>query len=103
MTDKIQFRRVQDWTVVYVNGQFAKAGDHYLADEWLQERCGVEVVDDDAGLCIPDGHNPLKTLAEVEAAELDLAERQERARRLREQGAELYAEAERVETGASGR
>jgi len=62
---KIEFWRSQDWTMVYEDGQLVKSGDHYLADEWLQAKMGVVVVDDEAGVCIPDGHHAIASLAEV--------------------------------------
>jgi hypothetical protein len=96
MTDQIQFRTVGEWTVVYVNGKLERAGDSYLADEWLQARYGVEVVDDEDGVCLPDGRTPLPTLAEVEAAEADIAARRARAAELRAQADALAAEADQL-------
>lgn len=93
----IQFWRVEDWTVVYKDGQLQRAGDHYLADEWLQELCNVKVVQDDAGVCIPDGHNALKTLKEVHAAADARAERLLDAKQKRDEAAALLAEAEALE------
>lgn len=98
MTDgkygSIQFRRSGEWTMVYHNGVLVKSGDHYHADEWLAELVGVVLVDDEDGLCIPDGHHPLPTLAEVEAAEADHAERSREAEQLRTEAAQLLADAE---------
>lgn len=99
MADKIQFRLSGEWTMVYLNGVLVKYGDHYQADEWLQERCGVEVVDDEAGICIPDGHHPIELLAEVEENERAAAEVKERADAKRAEAARLLAEAEEIEAG----
>jgi hypothetical protein len=96
VSDSVQFRRSGEWTMVYLNGQLQLAGDHYHADEWLQEHCGVEVVDDEAGLCIPDGHSALRTLAEVEAAELEYARRSEVAAAKRAEAQHLLDEAAEI-------
>lgn len=93
----IQFWRSGDWTMVYKDGLLVRAGDHYLADEWLQAEVGVTVVDDDAGVCIPDGHNALQTLDEVVAANEAYEDRITEATTKRQQAAELVAEAEALE------
>jgi hypothetical protein len=98
--DEIQFRRSGDWTMVYLNGSLVKSGDHYLADEWLQEYAGVEVVDDEAGICIPNGHNAIHSLAEVEAEEMRRAALAGIADRKRAEAAALLAEADKLERGA---
>lgn len=95
--DKIQFRRSEDWTMVYLNGSLVKAADHYLADEWLQEYAGVEVVDDEAGVCIPDGHHAIESLAEVEELERAATEKAVRADHLRQQAHTLMEEADALE------
>lgn len=64
--DDIQFWQAGDWTMVYLNGELVVHGDHYHADEWLQERCGVVVVYDDHSASLPDGRNPVHLLAEAE-------------------------------------
>jgi hypothetical protein len=97
--DEIQFWRSGDWTMVYLNGKLVKSGDHYHADEWLQERCGVVMVDDDAGFSIPDGFHPIETLSEVQANADAATERAARAEKLRQQAAELTAEAQKIEAG----
>lgn len=94
MTDDIQFWQAGEWTMVYLNGELVCHGDHYHADEWLQQRCGVVVVYDDDSASVPDGHHPVHLLAEAEenrstAKELKLA-----AERKREQARQLMAEAE---------
>jgi len=99
MSDHIQFRQSGEWTMVYLNGELVRSGDHYLADEWLQEHVGVEVVYDEAGICIPDGHNALRTLAEVEEAERAAAVRAEAAAKKRAEAQRLLAEAEEIEAG----
>lgn len=97
MNDSIEFWRSGEWTMVYLNGELVKYGDHYHADEWLQGRCGVRIVDDERGACIPDGHNPVELLAEAEqnmrtAEELKLA-----AEAKRERARALLAEADAME------
>jgi hypothetical protein len=94
----IEFWRYEDWTMVYKDGQLQQAGDHYLADEWLQKLCSVKVVDDDAGVCIPDGQNALKTLAYVHAAEEARKQRLNVAENLRIEAARLLAEAAKLES-----
>ncbi len=104
--DKIEFWRTGEWTVVYLNGKLVRAGDSYLADEWLQEYVGVTWVEDEGGVSVPDGRNALPTLAEARAA-LDsrekhkqcAAELREQAAKLREQAAKLLGEARRAERG----
>jgi hypothetical protein len=99
VTNKIQFRRSGDWTMVYLNGELVMHGDHYHADEWLQERCGVEVVDDEAGHCIPDGFHPIKLLSEVEEKERAAAELKAKADEKRAEAQRLLDEAEAMEAG----
>lgn len=93
----IEFWVSGEWTMVYKDGQLQCVGDHYLADEWLQELCNVKVVQDDAGVCIPDGHNALKTLKEVHAAADARADRLLDAKQKRDDAAALLAEAEALE------
>jgi hypothetical protein len=94
----IEFWRSGDWTMVYKDGHLQMAGDHYHADEWLQELCNVTVVDDEAGVCIPDGHNALKTLAEVRAAVDARESRLNEAAAKRAEAVRLLAEAKELET-----
>lgn len=98
MSDKIQFRVFGEWTAVYLNGELARVGDSYLADEWLQERCGVEVVEDPHQLCMADPWKAYPTLAEVEEREDAFKRRQVEAAHLREQAAELARRADQIET-----
>ncbi len=95
--DEIEFWRHGEWTMVYVNGKLERSGDHYLADEWLQERFGVSVVDDDAGTCIPDGRTPLDSLAEVRQRVAERDARLVRAQDLRRQAEALEREAAQLE------
>jgi hypothetical protein len=97
-TAEIQFWRSGEWTGVYLNGTLVRYGDHYLADEWLQERHGVKVIDSDAW--VPDGRSPLRTMAEVVAEEDRRAALRIRAEGLRRQANDLAAEAERLEAEA---
>lgn len=94
-TPEIQFWRSGEWTGVYVDGTLVRYGDHYLADEWLQTRFGVKVIDSDAW--IPDGHSPFKTLAQVETEQDRRTALRIRAEALRRQASDLAAEAERLE------
>jgi hypothetical protein len=57
-------------------------------------------VDDDAGLCIPDGHNALRTLAEVEAAELEHVRRAAAAAEKRAEAQRLLDEAASIEASS---
>lgn len=97
MPDEIEFWQSGEWTMVYLNGELVKYGDHYLADEWLQERFGVIVVSDEKGFSVPDGHHPIESLAEVKASLESWEEQQRSAAALRQQAADLLAEAERME------
>lgn len=101
MTDEIEFWKAGEWTMVYFNGELVCYGDHYHADEWLQKRCGVKVVQDDASFSVPDSHHPIEDLAEVKAAMDEADQRVKRAEALRRQAADLMAEANRIETGAA--
>lgn len=95
--DKIEFWQSGDWTMVYFNGVLQRAGDHYLADEWLQEHCGVVVVPDEDGVCIPDGHHALKSLDEVRENMRLRQERKEQAAEFRRQAEELCERARELE------
>jgi hypothetical protein len=96
MKKDIQFWRSGEWTMVYVNGELERAGDHYLADEWLQIEVGVKVVDDEAGVCLPGGH-PLSTLAEVHKAMDAREQRAEVAAAYRAEAEILIAKAAELE------
>lgn len=95
--DKIQFRQYREWTIVYKNGLLEIAGDSYLADEWLQQLCGVEVIEDEAGACMIDDRTAHPTLAAVEAAERDRDARLEAAAAKRAEANRLLAEAAELE------
>lgn len=104
MTDKkdsIEFWQAGEWAMVYLNGELVRFGDHYLAAEWLQERCGVVVVDDQNGASIPDGHSAVRTLAEAERNMRTWQERKAKAIELRKQADELRNEAYWLERGGS--
>lgn len=94
---EIEFWVAKEWTMVYHNGLLVRAGDSYLADEWLQELAGVKVVQDDASVCIPDGHNALRTLAEAEAAMEDHRENVQVAENMRVKARRLLADADALE------
>jgi hypothetical protein len=94
---KIEFWRYKDWTMVYKDGLLVKAGDHYHANEWLQAEVGVKLVDDDAGVCIPDGHNPIRILSEVREREAARLDRLQAADQLRKKAEGLLAEAAKLE------
>lgn len=94
---EIEFWRSGEWTMVYHNGELVMAGDHYHADDWLQGLCGVTVVEDDAGVCIPDGRNAIKTLTEVKRREDERLVRLREASEKRQAAEELLAEAARLE------
>lgn len=97
MADSIEFWRAGEWTMVYLNGELVCHGDHYHADEWLQKRMGVVVVDDECNASIPDGHRPVHLLAEAEENMRLANERKEDAQRKREQARALLAEADALE------
>lgn len=99
MSDEIEFWQAGEWTMVYFNGELVCYGDHYHADEWLQRRCGVKLVQDDASFSVPDGRNPLKSLAEVRAAMDQAADRTRRAEAIRAEAAALLVKADRIEAG----
>jgi hypothetical protein len=91
--DQIEFWVCDDWTVVYLNGQMIHAGDSYLADEWLQEYVGVKVVNDERKLSLPDGRNPVRTLAELRVIQEQANARAALAAEKRQQAQALLAEA----------
>lgn len=95
--DEIEFWVSGEWTMVYLNGELVTYGDSYHADEWLQERCGVVTVNDDASSSVPDGHNPIRSLAEVRAAEAERETLKREAFKKRAEAAQLIAEAEKLE------
>lgn len=97
MSDSIEFWQSGEWTMVYLNGELVMHGDHYHADEWLQERCGVVIVDDEKGACIPDGHNPVRLLAEAEENMRTAKELKRAAEAKRDQARALLAEADAME------
>lgn len=95
---QIEFHRSGEWTGVYVNGKLVRHGDHYLADEWLQARVGVIVVDSDDWL--PDGRTPLATLEEVEAETARRNQLRTTALEKRDKAAALLHQAEALEAQA---
>lgn len=95
---EIEFWRSGDWTMVYKDGVLQRAGDHYHADEWLQAEVGVLVVDDDAGVSIPDGRNAVRLLSDVKRAEGERLDRLQAADRLRQEAAELLEQAKKLES-----
>ena len=98
MPDSIEFWVSGEWTMVYLNGHLATYGSHYAADEWLQQHNDVTVVQDDAGLSVPDGHHPIKDLADVIAARVRRDNVRTAAAELRADAAALLAKAEALET-----
>lgn len=99
MEDEIEFWRSGEWTMVYLNGELVRYGDHYLADEWLQNRCGVITVDDEWNASVPDGHNPVQTMREVLANQRSVMELRSAAEEKRAEAARLIAEADALESG----
>lgn len=99
MADEIEFWQAGGWTMVYLNGELVRSGDHYLADEWLQERAGVVVIDDETNASVPDGHNPVTTLAEARVNRDAHRERMRQAEEMRVRAAALLAEANELITG----
>lgn len=97
VADDIQFWRAGEWTMVYLNGELVMHGDHYHADEWLQQRCGVVVVVDDDSASVPDGFHPVGLLAEAEENLRTAAEVKAEAERKREQARALMAEADQMD------
>lgn len=97
MPDQIQFWRAGEWTMVYLNGELETYGEHYHADEWLQGRCGVVVIEDQDSCSVPDGHSPLHLLAEAEANMELRQERKAEAARLRKQAETLRERARELE------
>lgn len=91
MTDKIDFYRDEEWTAVYLNGSLVRVGDSYLADEWLQQRCGVvEHYDEDYFLGRDKTReNVAATTAEIDAFYHVEEEKQAEIARLRARLAEL--------------
>lgn len=82
--------------MVYLNGELVVSGDHYHADEWLTERFGVVVIDDEEGDCIPDGHHAVQLLAEAEENRATRLTLEQAAEAKREQARQLLAEADRM-------
>lgn len=97
--DQIEFWVVGEWTVVYLNGDMIRAGNSYLADEWLQEYVGIKVVDDTRSLCLPDGRNPVRDLDQLRVIEEQADARAALAAEKRAQAEALLAEATQLEKG----
>jgi hypothetical protein len=95
--DEIEFWRYGEWTMVYLNGRLERAGDHYLADEWLQGHFGVDVIDDEAGDSIVNGRDAVRTLDEVHERQLHRMHAAERAEEKRIEARQLLAEADEIE------
>ena len=83
--------------MVYLNGDLQMAADSYHADEWLQERYGVEVIQDDAMVCMLTDHTARKTLADVHAEADRRAHAAEVAEAYRAEARALLAKADEVE------
>lgn len=97
-SDQIEFHQSDGWTAVYLNGQLQRVGDSYLADEWLQERVGITVVDDDAfllGQGTKAGVAP--TLDEVHQFTETRQEKVTRAAELRARAADLLTQASELD------
>lgn len=90
---QIEFHEEGEWTAVYEDGKLVRVGDSYLADEWLQAKFGVVVVQDDAFM---RGQNQREGVAQTLDEVREYREARE-ARRARV--AELRAEADRLEAG----
>ena len=99
MNGSIEFHRQGEWTAVYLDGELQRVGDHYLANEWLQERCGVKVVDDDAFMLgDPFGKCIATSLEEVENYRRYREERRREAAILRERADAMIRDAEKLES-----
>ena len=93
--DKIEFHRAgEEWTAVYLNGELQRVGDHYLADEWLQQYAGVKEVHN--SVCMIDNYRAYPTLDEVHAATDAKALKLLEAADLERQAAELTARAKEL-------
>lgn len=90
--DEIEFHRAgEEWTAVYLNGELQRVGDHYLADEWLQQYAGVKEVHN--SVCMIDNYRAYPTLDEVRAATDERAVKLLEAADLERQAAELQERA----------
>lgn len=98
MTDKIEFFTHGEWTAVYVNGKLEVVGDHYHAEEWMEDYLGVDHYYTDEFLLGSDGDEVANTVQEIEEyrAQKDRgveeqieAEKQAEIERLRARLAEL--------------
>lgn len=94
---EIEFHRFGEWTGVYLDGKLVRHGDHYLADEWLQDHAGVKVIDSDAWLADSDGRHPFQTLAEVHQETQRRDQLRRTADKMRESAAELTRQAAELE------
>lgn len=99
MTDSIEFHQYDDWTAVYLNGNLVRVGDSYLADEWLQSRFGVKVVQDDAFLRGGNSRDGVaQTLDELAAYRAERDERHATAARLRAEAQALLERASEMDS-----
>jgi len=90
--------RADEWSALYVDGELAKVGDHYLIDEFIQLALGVEWHHGDHFLKTP--HEAWPTWTEVEQEEARRQDLRDRATALREQAKALETEASLMEAKA---
>lgn len=94
-----------EWTALYdANGDLVSYGDEYVQHEFMEKLFGVETMNVKsftkrkvATAGVRKGHevdSPLPTLAQVEAAQTDYEREQEEIAHLRQQAAQILAEAD---------
>lgn len=92
-------RSTGEWSALYVNGNLAVVGDHYLCDEMIHKMFGVKVVDEDAFMRGQDNKadEVAKTLDEVREYTDARDRRASEAERLRAQAKDLIDKAKELE------
>lgn len=90
----------EEWSALYVYGQLAVYGDHYLCHERILQMFGIKVVEDDAWLLGGHGRRgePIaQTLNEVIDYAVSRIDREATAQDLRDEAARLLSQAEELE------
>lgn len=91
--DDIEFHVEEEWTAVYLDGKLVTVGDSYYADEWLQKRCGVVQVYDDAFMRGGTDYDSVaQTLQEIEDYKMERYNKVKEIEQLKARIAELEKE-----------
>lgn len=96
MTEYVRYHS-GEWSALYENGKLVKVGDHYLSDEYLAEKLGVEEIYDNDDFLTPDQRGALPTLEAVQTVTRNRVIVHEEAESLRQQAKHLLEMADIME------